>query len=101
MKAISIAFAGLLLAGCANTSKMGWSQAEKDATWEGCQVMGEFESFEACDCLVEQLSSSITIDEMQDISSKLLYLGLDVSKLPDNDHFGTYKNSLRKCMTRE
>lgn len=35
-------------------------------------MMGEFESFEPCDCLIEQLSSSITVDQTQDIGSKLL-----------------------------
>ena len=97
--ALLVSVASLPLIGCGNFGIKEWSQSEKDTMWQGCELMmmGESETTDYCDCVVEKISSSMTTEEFEDVTMKILDLGLDVNKLPDSGNYSTYKQSIREC----
>ena len=96
-KVLLVSIVSLSLVGCGNSSIKGWSQSDKDTLWQGCEMASESESTESCDCLVEKISSSMTVEEFEDATMKMLDLGFDASKLPNFGHFVSYKQSIREC----
>ena len=96
-KVLLVSIASLSLVGCGGSSIKGWNQLEKDTLWKGCEMMSESETTDYCDCLVEKISSSMSVEEFEDASMKVLDLGFDANKLPNFGHYISYKQSIREC----